>query len=89
MAFHRRWRASGNYQVAEANAALIAEAGTVRNETGLSPRELAEHRKGLLDALIELRKWQGPGSASSLGAKCDVLTDAQDQADAAIAKALG
>lgn len=32
----------------EANAQLIAEAGTVANETGLSPRELLEQRNELL-----------------------------------------
>ena len=33
-----------------ANARLIAEAGTVCSETGLSPRELAEQREELLGA---------------------------------------
>lgn len=36
-----------------ANADLIAEAGTVAHETGLTPRQLAEQRVGLLAAL----KW--------------------------------
>lgn len=35
----------------ESNAALIAEAGTVANETGLSPRQLADQRAELLDGL--------------------------------------
>lgn len=34
-----------------ANAALIAEAGTVATETGLSPRQLADQRAELLEAL--------------------------------------
>src|SRR5579871_3790386 len=34
-----------------ANAQLIAEAGTIASETGLSPRELAEQREELLGAL--------------------------------------
>lgn len=38
-------------QEAEANARLIAEAGTVLHETGLTPRELAEQRAELLQAL--------------------------------------
>jgi hypothetical protein len=38
----------------EANAALIAEAGTVANETGLSPRQLADQRAELLAALDEI-----------------------------------
>jgi hypothetical protein len=35
----------------EANARLIAEAGTVATETGLTPRQLADQRKELLEAL--------------------------------------
>jgi hypothetical protein len=34
----------------EANARLIAEAGTVATETGLTPRQLAEQRAELLEA---------------------------------------
>lgn len=37
-----------------ANAALIAEAGTVATETGLTPRQLAEQRAELLEALRSL-----------------------------------
>ena len=33
------------------NAQLIAEAGTVANETGMTPRQLAEQNKELLGAL--------------------------------------
>jgi len=36
---------------AEANAALIAEAGTVAHETGKTPRQLAEENRELLKAL--------------------------------------
>ena len=36
---------------AKTNAAFIAEAGTVANETGLMPREMAEQRAELLEAL--------------------------------------
>lgn len=43
----------GGKSVAEANAALIAEAGTVATETGLTPRQLAEQRAELL----EFVKW--------------------------------
>lgn len=35
-----------------ANAKLIAEAGTVANETGKTPRQLADLNKELLEALI-------------------------------------
>lgn len=38
-----------------ANAKLIAEAGTVTNECGLTPRQLLEQRNELLSALKELR----------------------------------
>lgn len=38
----------------KANAELIAEAGTVTNQTGLSPMKLLEQRNELLTALIEL-----------------------------------
>lgn len=36
-----------------ANAALIAEAGTVRHETGLTPRQLVEQRDALAKALLQ------------------------------------
>lgn len=36
---------------AKANAALIAEAGTVHHETGLTPRQLVEQRDALAKAL--------------------------------------
>jgi hypothetical protein len=36
----------------QANAALIAEAGTAANETGLTPRQLADQRVDLLAACI-------------------------------------
>lgn len=36
-----------------ANAALIAEAGTVYDETGFTPRQLADQRKDLLAAVEE------------------------------------
>ena len=35
----------------KANAKLIAEAGTVYNETGYSPRELADQKAELLEAI--------------------------------------
>lgn len=40
-----------NDKEAEANAKLIAEAGTVANETGLSPLQLKEQRDELLELL--------------------------------------
>lgn len=41
---------AGQYQQA-ANARLIAEAGTVHHETGLTPRQLVEQRDALLAAI--------------------------------------
>lgn len=40
---------------AETNAKLIAEAGTVTNECGLTPRQLLDQRNELLGTLIKLR----------------------------------
>lgn len=40
----------------DANTRLIAEAGTVLHETGLTPRQLAESRAELLEALQRLEK---------------------------------
>lgn len=42
---------NGDVAEAEANARLIAEAGTVAHETGLTPRQLAERCKELETAL--------------------------------------
>lgn len=39
------------WKEADANAKLMAEAGTVHHETGLTPRQLAEQRTELLIAL--------------------------------------
>ena len=39
------------YEITLANAELIAEAGTVANETGYTPRQLADQNKILLKAL--------------------------------------
>lgn len=44
--------AHGNEQ--QANANLIAEAGTVANECGLTPRQLLEQRNELVDVLDKL-----------------------------------
>ena len=42
------------HQDMQANAALIAEAGTVHHETGLTPRQLVEQRDALAAALAGL-----------------------------------
>ena len=43
----------------------------------------------LLAALQELLTWHGPGSASSLGAKCWTRNEAEEAARTAITKAIG
>ncbi len=43
----------------KANLTLIAEAGTVHNETGLSPRELLEQKTDLLNLLKDILDWDG------------------------------
>ena len=44
-----------------ANEKLIAEAGTVANETGLTPRQLAEQRAELLTVLQKIMKRSSQG----------------------------
>ena len=39
-----------------ANAKLIAEAGTVANETGFTPRQLVDQKVEILEALIGLKR---------------------------------
>lgn len=54
----------------EAHAALVAEAGTVAHETGLTPRQLAKQRDELLEALRGTEEaidgWRQRLSASDL-----------------------
>ncbi len=45
-----------NPEIEEANAKLITEAGNVTNETGYTPRQLAEQKAELLNALIKAKK---------------------------------
>ena len=100
-AFHRYTNGKAQSQVAlatmgnaveneaerDANAALIAEAGTVTTETGLTPRQLAEQRAELLEALRGIMHYAGMGASV-----CDVYTKEEPAfiaAYAAIAKATG
>jgi hypothetical protein len=46
----------GDEEQIQANAKLIAEAGNVTNESGLTPRQLLEQRNEMLDALEFYRK---------------------------------
>lgn len=50
----------GQTSETDANGRLIAEAGTVANETGLTPRQLADQRAELLGLLQELIDIEGP-----------------------------
>ena len=49
----------------EANAQLITEAFSVANETGFSPRQLAERNKKLLEALKEMLSIIGDSAGNS------------------------
>lgn len=69
---------------AEANARLIAEAGTVLHETGLTPRQLAEQRGELLAALKDCAVQIAQTHNRNLTANEQAALDA---ARAAIAKA--
>ena len=62
------------------NARLIAEAGTVLHETGLTPRQLADQRTALLEAAKLII------DGIDLGGNCD---EAYDQLRDAIALAQG
>lgn len=55
-AYHERCRTTELERARqnEANAEFIAEAFTVAHETGLTPRQLAEQRRDLLEALHDL-----------------------------------
>jgi hypothetical protein len=63
----------------EANADLIAEAGTVLHETGRTPRRLADERAELLEALKAARRF--------VVSSHDPVGDELQRIDAAIAKA--
>ena len=77
-----------------ANARLIAEAGTVLHETGLTPRQLAEQRAALLEALaglVSAVSWERHGKCRSPGwpGPPPKVLEALESALAAIALAQG
>ena len=85
-----------------ANARLIAEAGTIATETGLTPRQLAEQRAELLEALRDLLKaapnetdmqrllqFSGLDDVHELRIKAQNFGHLSERARAAIAKATG
>lgn len=82
--------------ISEDHAHLIAEAGTVYHETGLTPRQLAEQRAELLAALKECRTsivgYAITNSAQYHEALSSINSELQridKRARAAIAKAIG
>lgn len=70
---------------AQTNARLIAEAGTVAHETGLTQRQLAEQRAELLAALSAIAALEGRSKADAVG----LIKRARHIAKCAIAKAEG
>lgn len=74
------------------DARLVAEAGTVAHETGLSPRQLADQRAELLGALKGLTMWIGKAISDGAFDRC-VKPKAAERANeialAAIRKAEG
>lgn len=73
----------------ESDAILFAEAGTVYQETGLTPRQLAEQRAEILEALMLLAKEEDAFIAEAGIALPDPISRAVKKARAAIAKARG
>lgn len=71
----------GPWADAKANAELIAEAGTVKTECGLSPRQLMHHRSQLLIALMQAKSVLSTINSSKFhkvsvdGAECYWQTD--------------
>lgn len=60
-----------------ANAKLIAEAGTVHQETGLTPRQLVEQRDALVAALSEMHEFFSPNAWGSSENRSDALEHAR------------
>jgi len=71
----------------QANAKLIADAGTTINKCGLMPSELLEHRNDLLEALIKLTSNAGLQKYVSDN-KNTLLSESFNKAKQAIEKAL-
>ncbi len=59
----------------------------LKQDTPESAEPLKATESALYVALNELMRWHGPGSAASLGASCETLGEALEQAHAALAKA--
>lgn len=65
------------HQDMQANAALIAEAGTVHQETGLTPRQLVEQRDALVAALAEMYEFFEPNAWGSSTNRSNALDNAR------------
>lgn len=73
-----------------ANARLIAEAGTVAHETGLTPRQLAEQRAELLDFARDVAGLDdGALTRADLNYFRSLILEWRGSARAALAKAEG
>lgn len=74
---------------AMANATLIAEGGTVANETGYTPRQLADQKAALLEACKDMASiLNGLNVNTVIGLKTsDLATETEHRARAAIAAA--
>lgn len=71
-----------------ANAKLMAEAGTVYNETGYTPRQLAEQKADLLAACEMAEQCTHPGGIEGMSIN-EAAILVRDTLKAAIAKAKG
>lgn len=75
----------------EANARLIAEAGTVATETGLTPRQLAEVNRELVELLGDFVAWDKTYPKNQVHSKTGerMLDDLFIRAIASLARAKG
>ena len=62
----------------QANAHLIAEAGTVHHETGLTPRQLVEQRDALAAAVEAMHKAFHPITCGNSESQSDALESARE-----------
>ena len=60
----------------EANAKLIAEAGTVANETGYTPRQLANQKTELLEALKSIIACYNSGMVNPIDNMAEIAQSA-------------
>lgn len=87
--FSEETRGNVGYVYEKEDADLFAEAGTVAAETGMTPRQLAEQRAELLEALNYCESWFVQHSPTSELITGDVAEPMLTCIRAAIAKATG